>query len=99
VIPSLAHEEAVVTYLPHCFEILKRLGCSPPFLIGISLIGVRGLRLFDCLLARSAKCVSMGGSRTIDRDVILIGNVIMLSDIIFEHPSAPIAPLVFVAAG
>ena len=45
-IPSLAYEEAVVTYLPQCFQIMRKLGCSPPVLVGISLIGVRGLKLW-----------------------------------------------------
>src|SRR5260370_28556042 len=44
-IPSLAYEEAVVDYPPHCLKIARKLGCSPPVLFGISLIAVRGFKL------------------------------------------------------
>jgi hypothetical protein len=65
VIPGLAYEETVVGHLPQCFQILKKLGCSPPVLVGISLIGVRGLKLYvDPLVA-----LTMGDTRPIDRDV------------------------------
>jgi hypothetical protein len=78
-IPSLSYEEAVVGYIPHCFQILKRLGCSPPVLVGISLIGVRGLRL-------AVDSLSMEGSTAIDRDVL------MLPEIVVEDFSAPPGP-------
>jgi hypothetical protein len=82
-IPSLSYEEALVTYLPHCFEILKRLGCNPPVLVGISLIGIHGQRLaVDAVME-----LSMGGTRAIDR------NVLMLPEIVVEDLSAPIGPL------
>ncbi len=83
VIPSLAYEEAIVTYLPQCFQIMRKLGCSPPVLIGISLIGVRGLRLAADVMVE----LSMGGSRAIDRDVL------MLPEIVVEDFSVPAAML------
>jgi hypothetical protein len=64
IIPCLAYEETVVTYLPKCFEIMRRLGCSPPILIGISLIGVRGLTL-------------AGAHTAINRDVLMLPNIVV----------------------
>ena len=84
VIPSLAYEEAVVTYLPQCFQIMRKLGCSPPVLVGISLIGVRGLKLAVDVMVE----LSMGGTKSIDRDVL------MLPEIVVEDLSTPIGPLV-----
>jgi len=83
IIPSLAYEEAVVSYLPQCFQIMKKLGCSPPVLVGISLIGVRGLKLAADLMVE----LNMGGSSAIDRDVL------MLPEIVVEDLSTPVAPL------
>jgi hypothetical protein len=78
-IPSLAYGEAVVTYLPQCFEIIKKLGCSAPVLVGISLIGVRNMKLeVDLEVA-----LRMGGASAIDRDVI------MLPEIVVENLSTP----------
>jgi hypothetical protein len=83
VIPSLLYEEAVLGYLPQCFEILRKLGCPPPVLVGISLIGVRGSKLAVDPMVES----SMGSSRAIDRDVL------MLPEIVVEDLSTPAAPL------
>jgi len=83
VIPSLAYEEAVVNYLPQCFQILKKLGSNPPVLVAISLIGVRGLKLAVDPIAE----LSMGGSRAIDRDVL------MLPAIVVDDFSTPAARL------
>jgi hypothetical protein len=63
-IPSQAYEEAVVGYLPTCFQILQRLGCSAPVLVGISLIGVNGLTL-------------AGGDTPINRDVLMLPDIIV----------------------
>ncbi len=82
-IPSLAYEEALVSYLPSCFEILKRLGCNPPVLVGITLIGVRGLRM---AVGPNVQ-LSMGRSGAIQRDVIV------LPDIVVDDLSSPAAPL------
>jgi len=79
-IPSLSYEEAIVTYLPQCFQIMRTLGCNPPILVGISLIGVRGLRL-------SVDELRMGLSAPIDRDVL------MLPEIVVEDLSTPAPPL------
>jgi hypothetical protein len=66
IIPSLAYEEAVVNYLPHCFGILKKLGCKPPVMVGISLIGVRGWKLY----VNPMTYFAMGSPNAIDRDVL-----------------------------
>jgi hypothetical protein len=82
-IPSLAYEEALVGYLPQCFEILHRLGCQPPVLVGISLIGVRGFRLAVDVMTELA----IGRSRPIDRDLL------MLPGILVDDLATPVAPL------
>ena len=83
VIPSRACEEAVISYLPKCFEILKKLGCGSPVLVGISLIGVRGLTMSVDLNVQ----LSRGGGETIERDVLI------LPEIVVEDLSTPAAPL------
>ena len=83
IIPSLRYEETVVTYLPHCFQIMKKLGCNPPILVGISLIGVRGLKLARDFMVE----LNMGGSNAIVRDVL------MLPEIVVEDLSTPVAQL------
>ena len=82
-IPGLAYEETVVNYLPHCFQIIRKLGCRPPVFIGISLIGVRGLTLWIGPLRQ----IKMGGGTLIDRDVLI------LPEILVEDLSAPVGPL------
>src|SRR5260370_10682327 len=80
VIPSFNYEQALLEYLPYCFQILKRLVCSPPILVAISLIGVRGSRLW-------VDPYQMQGSIPIDRDVVT------LPEIVVEDLSAPVGPL------
>src|ERR1035438_8049877 len=80
VIPSLAYEQAVIEYVPYCLLIQKKLGCSSPVLVGIALIGVRGMRM-------PADAWSMTGSTPIDRDVLL------LPEIVVEDLATPIGPL------
>ena len=63
-IPSLAFEEAVITYLPHCFQLMRLLGCTPPLLLGLSLIGVKGRML-------------AGARAAIDRDVLVLPHIIV----------------------
>jgi hypothetical protein len=59
------------------------VGCRPPVLVGISLVGVRGSRLaLDEMLE-----LCTGGSRPIDRDVLI------LPEIVVENLSAPAGPL------
>jgi hypothetical protein len=70
IIPSLLYEEALVEYLPTCLEILKDLGCSPPVFVGISLIGVRRLRL-------AVDPRSMPRSVPIDRDVLMLPEIVV----------------------
>jgi hypothetical protein len=78
-IPSLVYEKVVVEYLPQCFGILKRLGCPPPVVVGISLIGVRGSKLF----VDPQSQMVMGRPNAIDRDVL------ELPEIVAEDLSAP----------
>jgi hypothetical protein len=95
-IPSLAYEEALVSYLPHCFEILRTLGCNPPVVVGISLIGVRGQKM----ALDAQRQLAMGASGAIDRDVLV------LPEIFVENLSAradlllkPVLDLVWNACG
>lgn len=82
-IPGRAYEEAVVGYLPKCLDILKRLGCPPPIFVGLSLIGVRGLKM----ALPQALLLSIGEGAAIDRDVL------MLPDVVVEDLSADPAKL------
>ncbi|MEK7994461.1 MAG: ATP-binding protein [Planctomycetota bacterium] len=46
-IPSIAYEKTVYEYLPHCFRVLKEIGCNVPIVVAVSLTNVRGLRMGD----------------------------------------------------
>jgi len=96
VIPSLAYEEALVGYLPECLDALRRLGCQPPVLIGISLLGVRGLRLAVDVNME----INMGGVRPIDREVLMLPEM-LIDDLSspFEPFLKPILDLVWNACG
>ena len=78
VILSQLYEEAVVQYVPHCFGLMRRIGCTPPVLIGISLIGVRGLTMAD------------SSGAVIDRDVLALPDVIV--EDFSAKPSALLKP-------
>jgi hypothetical protein len=80
VIPSLAYEGALVEYLPYCFRVIQQLGCTSPVLVGISLIGVQGLRM-------PVDAMTMEGTEPIDRDVLV------LPEILVEDLTAPVGPL------
>jgi hypothetical protein len=82
-IPSLAFEDALVSYVPHCFEILTALGCNPPVVIGISLIGVKGQKMALDFRQQMA----MGASGEINRDVLV------LPEILVEDLSKRVGPL------
>lgn len=45
VIPSIAYEQYVYNYLPHCFQVLQQIGANVPVLVALSLIGTRGLEM------------------------------------------------------
>jgi hypothetical protein len=45
VIPSIAYEQYVFNYLPHCFDVLKKIGASVPVAVAITLIGTKGLEM------------------------------------------------------
>jgi hypothetical protein len=64
IIPSLTYEEAVVQYVLHCFQLMRQLGCIAPVLIGITLIGVKGMTL-------------AGTNSKIDRDVLVLPEVLV----------------------
>lgn len=81
IIPSFPYEHALIEYFPECLKVLKGLGCSAPILVGISLIGVRGMKLaVDRMISRS-------GGTAIDRDVLV------LPEIMVEDLSASAGPL------
>jgi hypothetical protein len=45
VIPSVSYERIIFAYLPHCFQVLQRIGASVPVVVALSLIGTRGLEM------------------------------------------------------
>jgi Putative DNA-binding domain len=63
-IPPIRYEQALFRFLPHCFGIMRELECSPPVLVGISLIGVRGMTL-------------VGARSPINRDVLMLPNILV----------------------
>jgi hypothetical protein len=77
IIPSLSYERAVVTYVPHCFELMRRLGCEAPILLGISLVGVKGLKLAD-------------SRKEIEQDVLMLPEI-MVEDLSIR-PSSLLKP-------
>jgi Putative DNA-binding domain len=72
-IPGLLYEETVMKYLPICFEIVNHLGCYPPLIIGITLIGVRGMSMATAATFQ----LDMGGGTAIDRDVLMLPAIIV----------------------
>lgn len=83
IITAWAYERTVLKYLPTCFQMIGQLGCSAPVLVGVTLIGVRGMTS----VVASAR--GYGGQRgePIDRDIL------MLPEALAEDISAPPGPL------
>jgi hypothetical protein len=44
-IPSIAYEKQVFSYLPRCSQYLRELGCSAPVAVALSLTKTRGLEM------------------------------------------------------
>jgi hypothetical protein len=44
-IPSVAYEQYIFQYLPHCFQVLQQIGANVPVVVALSLIGTRGLEM------------------------------------------------------
>lgn len=79
IIPSLSYEEAVVTYVPHCLQLMRHLGCEAPILIGISLVGIKGLKMPD-------------SEKEIEQNVLVLPEV-MVEDLSIRPSSLLKAPL------
>lgn len=45
-IPSIAYEEKLITALWHYFQVMKIIGVEPPVLIFLTLLGVKGYRMY-----------------------------------------------------
>jgi hypothetical protein len=45
IIPSISYEQYIFRYLPHCFQLLQRIGANVPVVVALSLIGTRGLEM------------------------------------------------------
>ena len=43
VIPSVAYEQYILQYLPHCFRLTEQLGANAPIALALTLLGTRGL--------------------------------------------------------
>ena len=39
------YEQYIFNYLPHCFEVLQRIGANVPVALALTLIGTRGLEM------------------------------------------------------
>ncbi len=72
-IPSMLYEGTLLDYWPTCITIMTQLGCSPPVVIGISLIGVRGAKLATDVNTQMA----MGPMTPINRDVLMLPDVLV----------------------
>lgn len=68
-IATSAYEKAILDYLPHCFQALGHLGCSPPTIVALSLTNARGLQIFDQL--------QMLGTVPIDRDTLTLPETVV----------------------
>jgi hypothetical protein len=92
VIPSLAYEESIVQYFPYCLQVLNQLGCSAPVLVGISLIGVRGMTLaVESLMTDPTR---------IDREVLMLPEIVVEDLSMHAGPFLkPILDLVWNACG
>ncbi len=65
---NVEYEFAAVNFLPECFEILKALGCNPPVVVAISLLGVRGMRI----PAGGLRQLEIGSPAAITQDHLLL---------------------------
>jgi hypothetical protein len=45
IIASVAYEQYIFQYLPHCFQVLQQIGASVPVVVALSLLGTRGLEM------------------------------------------------------
>jgi hypothetical protein len=43
VIPSIAYEQYILQYVPHCFRYAQQLGANAPLVLALTLLGTRGL--------------------------------------------------------
>lgn len=85
-IPSVVYEGTLLKYLPNCFSILDHLGCRPPILVGISLIGVRAYRMsVDPRLQ-----ISLGLGDPINRDVLVLPEIVV--EDVSEDPAVLLKP-------
>ena len=94
IIPSVAYEDEVRQALKRCLEIEKKLGAEPPFVIMLSLLGVK-----DYVMAVSQRR-SFNDGHPIDRDMLVVPESLIE---IFEAPTdktlRPILDVVWNAAG
>jgi hypothetical protein len=69
-IPSIAYEQDLLNYLPHCFRVLQEIGANAPVVVALTLLKTRGLGMgID----------SFGFERgyPIDRDTIVLPETIV----------------------
>lgn len=94
IIPSVAYEDELRQALRRCLEIEKNLGVAPPFIIMLSLLGVK-----DYVMAVS-QSRQFNDGHPVDRDVLVVPEGIIES---FESPPdktlRPILDAVWNAAG
>lgn len=66
-------EKNILGALPRYFEILRHLGVEPPVFVMLTLLGVRGLTI----VAKGGVSWGLRGGRAIDRDALLIPEVMV----------------------
>ncbi len=72
ILPNIRYEEELITSLSGYLDILKTLNVYPPILIFLSMLGVKGYSMSD-----SRQRFQSRDSQTIDRDVLLLPEVII----------------------
>jgi hypothetical protein len=93
VIPSIAYERYVFKYLPHCFEVVERIGANVPVAVALTLIGTRGLQM-------GVQSFGLDGGYTIKENILSLPESIVYD---FSLPTGqilkPIFDLVWNACG
>src|ERR1700686_3815561 len=83
-IPHVRFETEVFEYFPSCFQSLQQIGVRPPASVGMTLIGVRGLRI--------AGAFGLYSGNQIREETLIIPGTVVES---FSAPTAPILKPMF----
>ncbi len=50
-IPSISYEQRPLEYLPKCFDLVYKIGVTPPVIVALTLTNVKGLEMSRDILA------------------------------------------------